>query len=258
MKTALFIVFAFFALTEVTLARPPHAGPPSPARRTHYYPWRSVKHVDVNGVYPGCRVYWLWHAQERQFAVQNSTCPFGPFAADIVDHTIEDPSNVHIDGRDCGKWLEGNSGERGAPFNPILHAEVEAIYRLMNCTLHPELCNENGIQLFAQNKPWWANLTMYSTGESCELDAAGEAWAGIGELIFGINNQLQRRYGWPLPGVDSFEVFIRSGTPTVPHTIIADVDIDEFVPYYSWQYVHANPCPVGCKRNPAGDFCIKA
>lgn len=230
---------------------------PRPAK-TDVYDWEKPKDRNkfINGVYPACRQYWINHAQQRQFAVQNTTCPFGPFASDIVDHTIESPDNVHIDGYDCGKFIEGNSGERGANKNPILHAEVEAIERLMDCTLHPEFCDANGNQLRAQDKFFWGNLTQYTTGESCVMDAAATAWAGIGEVVYSISVDFQKNSGWNNFVLDSQDIFKLSITPTRPHTLIKNVDADLWAVHYSWQYIATNPCPTGCARTPT-NFCLK-
>lgn len=222
-----------------------------------YYKWSKVKDTPIGGVYPPCRQYWIRHAQERQFAVQNKRCPFGPFAADIVNHNIHDPSNVHIDGFDCGKWVEGNSGARGASQDPTKHGEMEAIRRLMDCSLHPELCDSAGNQLHAQDKAMFANLTMYSTGESCEMDAAAEVLAGFGEVVFGVYTSVYMRAGWQLPNVSSKRVYETTLTPTRPLRVIEGVDADILNHYYIWQYDPAYPCPEGCARSADGATCVK-
>ncbi len=151
-------IVAIFA--SVALATPAPRQP-----RPLYLDWGDRNDNFAGGVYYKCRDYWIIHAQARQLLVQNTSCPFGPFAADIVNHFIQDPSNVHIDGQDCGKWIEGNTGERGANKNPIEHAEVQATNRLMNCTLHPENCVD-GLQTQAQNKTFLGTIDYVLNPES--------------------------------------------------------------------------------------------
>lgn len=243
-----------FAAATVTTAIPIEATIPPPVS---YHDWEDVKNVPINGVYPPCRLHWLWNAQRRQFAVQNTTCPFGSYAADIVDHTIKSPLNVHIDGFDCGKWIEGNSGQRGSPLNAINHAEVEAHNRLMNCNIHPELCSGTGIQLNAQNKDMFSRLTMYTTGESCALDATMETLSGYGEVIYGVSARDQLKHGWPLPDIDSRVIYDNTRTPTRPKFVIANVDTQGLGVYYFWQFDNGMPCPAGCQRNSLGTTCVK-
>lgn len=50
----------------------------------------------LNGVYGKCRACHLWQAQLNQFYVQNTTCPFGPFAASIVDHADKNGNEMDV------------------------------------------------------------------------------------------------------------------------------------------------------------------
>lgn len=247
------LLLGLVALASLQLALADTA--PEPADVT-YYKWDKVKNTTINGVYPKCRVYWIRHAQVRQFTVQAKQCPFGPFAADIVDHTVQDPANVHIDGYDCGKWIEGNSGQRGAAKNPMLHGEIEAITRMMDCTLHPEYCDANGNQLHAQDKPLFGHLTMYSTGESCLMDAAAESYAGFGEVVFGVFTKTYMDAGWPLFPQTSKSIYDSALTPTRPKIVIQGVDAPTLNNYYVWQYNTSALCPVGCARSANGASCI--
>jgi tRNA(Arg) A34 adenosine deaminase TadA len=254
---ALGLLFLLGTLVAVTLAV---KAPMSP--KPDYYRWgANSSNGTFNGVYGKCREYWLWNAQERQRTVQNTPCPFGPFAANIVNHHIVDASNVHIDGYDCGKWIESNSGERGAAKNPMLHAEIEAVIRLMDCTLHPENCalSATGVlsQTKAQDKAYFASLSMYSTGESCVMDAAAETYAGFGEVIYGFPTDEQISVGWPLPEITSRETYKSSRTPTRPLTVIEEVEIDRYRPLYVWQFDLEAECPVGCGRTTDGSRCVK-
>lgn len=227
-----------------------------------YVTWGHNSDNDwLNGVYGPCRKHWLWQAQQNQFNVQNTTCPFGPYAALIVNHHIQSVSNFHIDGFDCGKPIEGNSGQRGAFVNPMLHAEIESINRLMDCNLHPENCapNSNGVlvQTQAQNKTYFNQLSLYSTGESCVMDAAAEAYAGFGEIIYGFPTVDQMAAKWPLSDLTSQEVYDKFRTPTLPLYVIGSVEIERYRPYYSWQYTQAD-CPAGCVRSSDASTCVKA
>ena len=232
--------------------------PPRPT----YLDWGDRNDPWAGGVYYKCRDYWIVHAQARQLLVQNTSCPFGPFAADIVNHFDQDPSNHKIDDQNCGKWIEGNSGERGANKNPILHAEVEATFRLMDCNLHPENCvMVNGVltQTQAQNKTYWGLLTMYSTGESCAEDATAEVLAGYREVIYGVPTIEQIEAGWQLPGNPSKDIYNNARTPTIPKNVFSKVGYEQIKNLYFWQYQPHVPCPLGCLRSGSGASitCVK-
>jgi tRNA(Arg) A34 adenosine deaminase TadA len=183
--------------------------------------------------------------------VQNTSCPFGPYAADIVNHHIRDPSNVHIDGYDCGVFIEGNTGERMVTKDPSKHAEIEATSRLLDCTLHPELCVLQGgklVQTQANNRTFFGQLSMYTTGESCTMDAAMEVIAGYDEIIWGYPSDEHFRNGWPGTEVYSDTVYKKSNFKTMPTVVITHVQVDRYRPLYAWQYRADMPCPDGCMQ----------
>jgi len=200
-----------------------------------------------------CFDHWMRYAMSVNINAGTSApvnfCPFGPYGAAIIDAYDRSPSNVHIDGNNCGKLLETNSGIREVNLhNPIMHSEINAIVRLTDCTLHPADCDSTGRYINAQNKTFWQRLYLFTTAASCPADAASETLAGIRKVIQAVTIADLLAWNWTQ---DSFLepelIYATSRQSNGVSTLIKGVARNYMKQYFNWQFTNvAHGCPTGC------------
>jgi len=182
-----------------------------------------------------------------QFNGQHTLCPRGAFGAILVNHTGHGPFTDSA-GNNCGALVGTNSGTRDTANDPSAHSEISAIRRLS--ALHPNV-------LIGANKVFWHALSMYTNGESCPMDAAAEAWAGIKEEIYAVSIDHLIALNFTQIEIGSKDVYHESGKVlSSPTTIVKFIDFDYHAKFFSWQNMPAQACPPGCHRSAPGAACV--
>lgn len=108
-----------------------------------------------------------------------------------------------------------------------------------------------------RNKAVWAELSLYTTGESCPLCMSATRWVGLGENIYATTIPRLKELGFTQIMISSLEVDKKSvdGNVVPPTTLISFTDTAYYDQYFAWQLNTTNPCPGGCVRNSA-NACV--
>lgn len=233
----------------------------------------EIQDLDASGdgvLSKACMEYWMVQAMTVNIYAGNAAptnyCPFGPYGAVIVDVTDKSATNVKdAAGNNCGRLMETNSGVREVNIhNPMMHSEINAIVRLTNCTLHPDLCDATGKFLNAQNKTWWARFYLFTTAASCPADAASETLSGIKTIVQGVTVRDLLQNGWTQSSfIEPDVIYASARQNSNVLTLIKDVKRTEMLRYFNWQFTNvAYGCPDNCvvSTNPTtgARSCVNA
>jgi len=215
----------------------------------HFAPKICADYATFTGISCAVRRHFMQLTVDKNNAFWQTNCPFNPFYSIIVNHTgpnIEDGIVL----------CEGASD----PFalGALYHAETRTLRN----------CYEFIIDRFGSaqvNSPLiWQQLSLYSTAASCAMCASTERWTKIGEVVSGPSDAMMNEFQWNQIGVFDDQIQQSSnecvfGDPTVPTSyqtrLIKDVLNDVLIPYFSWQFFPANPCPSGCHRDLVSGGC---
>jgi len=103
----------------------------------------------------------------------------------------------------------------------------------------------------------WADLSLYTTGESCPMCEAAQMWAGLGETIYSTTIEFiaVNRHQILIPSKKVVKKGIPGGLDP-PLTLISFVNTSITDPYLAWQNSAPTvPCPGGCHRDSTNN-CV--
>jgi tRNA(Arg) A34 adenosine deaminase TadA len=176
------------------------------------------------------------YAMSTRFQAQGP-CPRDGFGAVIVNRTTD-------------TMLCATTGIRST-YDPTDHAEIRLIREcagLFQNTVGPGA---------GRNKAVWAELSLYTTGESCPMCMSATRWAGLGENIYATSIDRLTELGFTQILISSLEVDKKSvdGNVVPATTLISFSNTAYYDQYFGWQFNATNPCPGGCVRN-AANTCV--
>ncbi|KAF2489267.1 hypothetical protein BU16DRAFT_176568 [Lophium mytilinum] len=206
----------------------------------------AAKGASINNIPFSTRAYWMRRANAA-LADLASPCPFAAFGTVIVNHT-------DTSGGEFGKLVCIGINENGKVGNPVLHGEIAAIN---NCS--SILTDASGPYNLSASEALdaFADLSIYTNGESCPMCASAIRWAGFREYIYGTTIDTLIEQGWGQIRISSTEVFRQSFDLSTQSRLIGPILANETDPLFAWQFNPAAPCPVGCARGEMG-VCEKA
>lgn len=200
----------------------------------------------LTGISCHVRQHMMQVTVNKMLAFWQSSCPFNPFYAIIVNHTGPTIDDAII-------LCEAASD----PVNlgALYHAETRA---LRNC--YEFIIDRFGSgQVF--NPLLWQQLSLYTTAASCSMCASNERWTRIGEVVAGPSDNEMDVLKWFQIGIFDTDIQQASnqcvfGNPSIPTSyqtrLVKNVLNDVLIPLFNWQFFPSNPCPTGCHRADGG------
>ncbi|KAJ7548425.1 hypothetical protein O6H91_07G011500 [Diphasiastrum complanatum] len=162
-------------------------------------------------------------------------CPFQPFGAVFVDHTLSQ-EGVKI----C-------AGANHEISDPTLHGEVAAIRNCVAKHGQPRIGS------------FFKNLSLYSTAEPCPMCMSALRWAGVREVIFATTTPRLSEFGWGMIEIRAEEVNAKSVNvrDPVPY-LLGEILTNETDQFFTWQFDKSGKCPAGCARDAkTSNLCVK-
>ncbi|KAL7624453.1 hypothetical protein AAE478_006018 [Parahypoxylon ruwenzoriense] len=186
------------------------------------------------------RAYWMRQA----VLALGHPCPYAAFGTVIVNHTADSG---------LGKLVCTGANSRSGSGNPTLHGEIAAINNCTSILTSPSgpyaLPPGSALAAFAQ-------LTLYTTAESCPMCASAIRWAGFREYVYATSIDGLVARGWAQIRIPSAEVYARAADVPNPGAIVPGVLRNETDALFAWQNDGEAECPAGCERVTATDGCV--
>ncbi|KAI1614986.1 cytidine deaminase-like protein [Exophiala viscosa] len=222
----------------------------STAKQSPVHPVGSGAEIDLENdpVSADIRAHWMRRAISTLSDLQ-STCPFAPFGAVIVNHTVTEPGEGEL------VCIGVNAVQMDG--NPTLHGEVAAINNCTSILTDPagkyQLSGPDALKAFS-------DLSLYTTAEACPMCSSAILYGAFREYIYstpihGPNSLLA--HGWPQIDLPSKEIFARSLGREVRTRIVPQVLANETEGLFVWQFGDG-ACPASCvKEQDERGWCVE-